>query len=150
MTAPQVDPRTAGWTADDGTFGARLALIRQRMQWGNVKEAAIACGLPPESWRTWERDGVAPRRIVDIAEQIAAKTGCDYLWLLTGRRVERPVVVTAGAQGTTTGPKVRIPQTTKPHSPLSRTLPRQATRRPARVEPMIAEVMPDFLVAELS
>jgi len=71
-------------TAD--TFGARLALVRQRMGWGNVKEAALACGAPVESWRNWERDGARPRNIVDIAERIAERTGCDFYWLLTGPR----------------------------------------------------------------
>lgn len=74
-----------GWVADDGTFGARLALIRQHQSWGNVKEAAMACGIPVESWRTWERDGVKPRDYVAIVEQISAYTRCDYGWLLDGR-----------------------------------------------------------------
>lgn len=70
--------------ADASSFGARLALIRQRMGWGNVKTAAEQCGLPPESWRTWERDGVEPRRLTTIAMTIATRTGCDYLWLVHG------------------------------------------------------------------
>lgn len=73
------------WTANDGTFGARLALIRQRMEWGNVKEAAVACGIPVESWRAWERDGVLPRRYFEICEQIARVTNCDYGWLVDRR-----------------------------------------------------------------
>lgn len=77
-------PDTRGWTANDNTFGARLALIRQRMGWGNVTEAANACGLPVESWRNWERDGMEPRRIRAVAQTIAAVTGCDFLWLLLG------------------------------------------------------------------
>jgi len=72
---------------DDSTFGARLALVRQRMGWGNVREAAVACGIPPESWRTWERDNVAPRRVVEMASLIADRTGCDYGWLLAGPRM---------------------------------------------------------------
>lgn len=72
------------WIADASTFGARLALIRQRMGWGNVKEAAVACGLPVESWRNWERDGMEPRRLITIAMTIATRTGCDYLWLVHG------------------------------------------------------------------
>jgi hypothetical protein len=72
------------WIPDDSTFGARLALIRQRMGWGNVKEAATACGLPTESWRTWERDGVEPRGLTRIARQIADRSGCSYPWLLDG------------------------------------------------------------------
>ena len=84
-TADQLTAR--GWTADDSTFGARLALIRQHMAWGNVKEAATACGIPAESWRTWERDGVTPRRLVEIAGIIADRTGCDFGWLVAGPRL---------------------------------------------------------------
>lgn len=74
-----------GWTADDRTFGARLALIRQHKGWGNVKEAALACRIPVESWRTWERDGVEPRNYLAVVEQISANTRCDYGWLRDGR-----------------------------------------------------------------
>lgn len=77
----------ARWVPDDSTFGARLALVRQHMGWGNVKEAADACGLPVESWRRWERDGRAPRDIVEIADTISERTGCDFGWLLAGRRL---------------------------------------------------------------
>lgn len=75
------------WTANDATFGARLALIRQRMGWGNVKEAAMACGIPPESWRSWERDGVMPHgsRYFQLCEQISRVVGCDYGWLVDRR-----------------------------------------------------------------
>ena len=73
-----------GWIADDSTFGARLALVRQRMGWTNVKEAATACGLPAENWRRWERGETEPRRIVTIAMTIATRAGCDYLWLVHG------------------------------------------------------------------
>lgn len=83
MTTTTVE-RRSGWIADDSTFGARLALVRQKKAWGNVKEAATACGLPVESWRNWERDNVVPRRVVTIAKVISMATGCDYLWLLLG------------------------------------------------------------------
>lgn len=76
-----------GWFADDSTFGARLALVRQRMGWGNVAEAAEACGFAAGSWRNWERDGRIPRDQVSIARRISIRTGCDYDWLLDGRRV---------------------------------------------------------------
>jgi|SRR2546423_3648057 len=79
--------QTPAWIPTDDTFGARLALVRQKMGWGNVKEAALACGLPPESWRTWERDNVTPRRVVQIARRIAERTGADYGWLLDGPRL---------------------------------------------------------------
>lgn len=84
MTVEAAPPDQQGWTPTDSTFGARLALIRQRMAWGNVKEAAEACGLPAENWRRWERDGIEPRRLTTIAMTIATRTGCDYLWLVHG------------------------------------------------------------------
>ncbi len=79
-----VEQRSQGWIADDASFGARLALVRQRMGWTNVKEAAVACGLPAENWRRWERGGAEPRRLVTIAMTIATRTGCDFLWLVHG------------------------------------------------------------------
>jgi hypothetical protein len=72
------------WIPDDATFGARLALIRQRMGWGNLKEAALACGLPVQSWRAWERDNVSPRNYPFICQTIAEVTGCDFDWLMRG------------------------------------------------------------------
>jgi len=51
------------------------------MGWGNVKEAALACGVPVESWRNWERDGRLPRDIIGVCRAIAAKTGADPTWL---------------------------------------------------------------------
>src|SRR5258705_513692 len=40
-TATDTQPDSiGGWIADDGTFGARLVLIRQRMGWTNISEAA--------------------------------------------------------------------------------------------------------------
>lgn len=70
-----------GWGPDDAEFGARLALVRQRMGWGNVKEAALACGLPVESWRNWERDGRKPRDYIAVCQKISARTGADLSWL---------------------------------------------------------------------
>lgn len=89
MTQAPEQSTARGWMPDDSTFGARLALVRQHMKWGNVREAAVECGLPPESWRTWERDGVEPRRIVEIASLISNRTGCDYGWLLAGPRLRQ-------------------------------------------------------------
>ena len=84
MTTDAGTQQAAPWTADASTFGARLALVRQHMGWGNVKTAAEKCGLPVESWRNWERDGVEPRRLTTIAMTIASVAGCDYLWLVHG------------------------------------------------------------------
>jgi transcriptional regulator with XRE-family HTH domain len=85
----------SGWVATDAAFGARLALIRQRMGWGNTKEAALACGLPVQSWRGWERDNRAPRDFIGTCQKIADATGCDLIWL-------------AGLDGTR--PKVELPR----------------------------------------
>jgi hypothetical protein len=150
MTTTPVQPKTSGWTADDGTFGARLALIRQRMQWGNVKEAALACGVPVESWRTWERDGRVPRNIVQIARQISEQTGCDYLWLLIGQQVEGSAVVSSsGNTGQTTVPTLETPVRPTLNSHPKRAVPSASSRRPARTIPFIAELMPDTPSPEL-
>jgi hypothetical protein len=84
MTQAPEQSTAKGWRPDDSSFGARLALVRQHMKWGNVAEAAKACGVPVESWRTWDRDSVVPRRIVEMAGLIADASGCDYEWLLSG------------------------------------------------------------------
>lgn len=80
-----VDIAVEPWTATDASFGARLALIRQRMGWGNVKLAAFRCGIPAQSWRTWERDHVLPRDYIVTCGIIAEATGCDYGWLVDRR-----------------------------------------------------------------
>src|SRR6188768_3176818 len=86
MTAVQGEPRPAnleqGWTVDDSTFGARLALVRQRMQW-NIKEAARECGIAAASWGTWE-NGAMPRRYTEMCRLIADRTGADLTWLVMG------------------------------------------------------------------
>lgn len=111
MTAVHGEPRPAntgqGWTVDDSTFGARLALIRQRMQW-NLKEAARECGIPAATWGLWE-NGAMPRRYTEMCRLIANRTGCDYLWLLDGPRLS------AGA-GT---PNSRLTQLIHPVSPVA-------------------------------
>ncbi len=75
-------PAERGWTPDDSRFGTRLAMIRQAMGWGNTREAAIACGLPVESWRGWERDNRLPRDYATVCRKIAAQTGVDIVWLM--------------------------------------------------------------------
>jgi transcriptional regulator with XRE-family HTH domain len=69
---------------DDSEFGARLALVRQRMRW-NIKEAAKECGLPAASWASWE-NGAMPRKYTEVCEKVAERTGADYLWLMAGSR----------------------------------------------------------------
>lgn len=142
MTEMVTSTRT-GWTADDSTFGARLALVRQRMGWGNLKEAAVACGLPPESWRRWERDGRSPRDVLEIASLIAERTGCDYGWLLAGSRLTTYAANRAGL-----GPEANS-RKSRPAGPTSRTgpighpkraTPDPATRRPARLPLALAKI----------
>lgn len=72
------------WIPSDDTFAARLAMIRHQMGW-NLKEAALACGFPPGSWREWELRGRDPRGLAGIAERIAQRTGADEYWLMTGK-----------------------------------------------------------------
>lgn len=74
---------SAPWVPNDSTWGARLALIRQRMKWTNVAQAARECGIPADSWRNWE-EGMEPRRLVTIAMAIATRTGVDVDWLVYG------------------------------------------------------------------
>jgi hypothetical protein len=83
MTQATPDVAPDRWVPDDLTFGARLALVRQRMGWGNVAQAARECGVPTDSWRNWE-EGMEPRRIVTICMAIAARTGADIDWLVYG------------------------------------------------------------------
>ena len=79
----QIDTRVK-WVPRDDTFGARLALVRQRFGW-NMKEAALACGLPQNSWVEWETKNRSPRNLADVAEKISEYTGADDYWLMTGR-----------------------------------------------------------------
>ncbi len=71
------------------TFGGRLALVRQHFGW-NVKEAAVRCRVPVETWRGWERDHTQPRRYLEVCRTIAQATGASYDWLLDGRRIPTP------------------------------------------------------------
>ena len=120
-----VATKPQAWVPSIETFGARLALVRQRMGWGNVKLAAEKCSLPAESWRTWERDGIAPRHLTTIAMQIAGATGVDYLWLVHG-----PGRGGAGGDGSLT---LRYPFTDEgPDTRRDALEPRVLTRRNPR------------------
>ena len=77
----QVDIR---WVPRVDSLGARLALVRHTMGW-NIKEAALACGLPQGSWREWELNGRDPRGLERAAARISERTGCDEYWLMTGK-----------------------------------------------------------------
>jgi hypothetical protein len=71
------------WVPSYTDFGARLAAVRWGMRW-NIKEAALACQIPPQSWRQWELGEVLPRDISTVARRIAERTGVDFLWMLSG------------------------------------------------------------------
>lgn len=71
------------WIPTADTFGARLAQIRHVMDW-NAKEAALACGVAPQNWREWETSDRHPRNYEGICKQIAERTKCDLIWLMTG------------------------------------------------------------------
>lgn len=71
------------WEPED-TFGARLALIRQRFHW-NVTEASAATGIPAATWTKWE-EGSQPRDYIGTCEKIAASVGCSTKWLVEGHR----------------------------------------------------------------
>jgi transcriptional regulator with XRE-family HTH domain len=71
------------WVPAIESFGARLVLIRHEMGW-NAKEAALACGIAAQNWREWEQSGRRPRDYEGICKQIAARTKCDLIWLMTG------------------------------------------------------------------
>lgn len=84
MTLTAGPTRSAtGWTVDTSTFRARLALVRNQMEW-NIKEAARECGLTGATWRLWELEGALPRDIVTVSKKISTRTGCDFLWLVHG------------------------------------------------------------------
>lgn len=84
-----------GFRPDASTFGARLALLRQHQGWGNVKEAALACGLPSQSWRNWERDGRLPRDYMAVCQQIAEYSGVDLDWLIGGDELRHTHALTS-------------------------------------------------------
>ncbi len=73
----------AHWVPDVASFGTRLVLVRHQMGW-NAKEAALACGISPQSWRDWELFGRKPRDYEGVCKQIAERTQCDLIWLMTG------------------------------------------------------------------
>jgi len=81
MAMTETTPNAEPWVPDD-TFGARLALIRQRLHL-NVKQAAELCELNYQSWHNWEH-GSLPRDVYETAEKIAGATGCSQRWLLLG------------------------------------------------------------------
>lgn len=91
---PMLTPAPEPWIPEN-TFGARLALIRQHWGW-NVKEAALACGLDPQSWRNWEGEKGC-RTFEDTTRKIARAAGCDLGWLRGVGRGPSGLTVTHGS-----------------------------------------------------
>lgn len=81
MTAVPNDSNV-NWVPDTDQFSNRLAVLRHAMGW-NVKEAALACRIAPQSWRDWE-DGKQPRNYGESCSKISERTGCDLVWLMSG------------------------------------------------------------------
>ena len=71
------------WIPSTSDFAARLVLVRHEMGW-NLKEAALACGAKPQSWREWELESRKPRDYEKVCRQIAERSGCNLVWLMTG------------------------------------------------------------------
>lgn len=111
-------------------------MVRQHMGWGNVTAAANACGIPVETWRTWERDNVSPQNYQTVCRQIAERTGCDLVWL-SGMIARQPMVryeptSRSGSRNASRPPDNRPSARPSPgsHGPDRRTvrLPRPAPR----------------------
>ena len=92
MTSPQQHDET--WVPPL-TFAAKLALIRHSKGW-NLKQAALACGFPPQSWRGWEIQGRLPHDIRAVARRIELRTGLTKGWLLADEVLidQEPTTVT--------------------------------------------------------
>ena len=71
------------WIPSTSDFAARLVLVRHEMGW-NLKEAALACGVKPQSWREWELENRKPRDYEGVCRQIAESSGCNLGWLMMG------------------------------------------------------------------
>lgn len=128
--------QTQPWIPNDDTLGARLALVRWRMGW-NMKQAALAVGVPAATWRLWEAENAQPRNLVEIAERIADRVNCDFDWLLRGQRVPGrkgrqstdETLVVAGQPRAKRAGKV----TTQPSGPLTGVAPSPGFPRTVRI-----------------
>jgi transcriptional regulator with XRE-family HTH domain len=138
MTTP-VEAQAQGWIGTDDTFGARLALIRQRMGW-NIAEAARECGLGTENWRLWEQAGRTPSKLVTIAMAIATRSGCDYLWLVHGPQRGGAVRTTSFLPGARVIGTIGTKRPTR-NRPIERSSVRsQSTTRPVQqTRPLVRE-----------
>ena len=103
------------WVPTAAEFATRLALVRHRMGW-NAKEAALACGVSAQSWREWELQGRRPRDYENVCKQIAARTGVDLVWLMTGIDRRGPNGP-GGGLPTDPGPNLLLPRVDSNHEP---------------------------------
>ncbi len=77
------------WIPDTNDFASRLVLVRHKMGW-NLKEAALACGVKAQSWREWELESRKPRDYEGVCRQVADRSGCNLIWLMTGYGSNQP------------------------------------------------------------
>jgi hypothetical protein len=68
------------------TFGARLAVLRQKLGGWNVARVSRLCGIDDQSWRNWEAGGGC-QDMEKVCRKISEATGCPYVWLMTGTTV---------------------------------------------------------------
>lgn len=138
MTASvqETSAQTQPWIPSDDTFGARLALVRWRMGW-NMKEAALAVGVPAATWRLWEIENAQPRNLVEVSERIAERVNCDFDWLLRGQRIPgrqgRQTTDRILAVAARTRPARRGKVTTQPSGPFPTSAPSSGFPRTARI-----------------
>lgn len=152
------------------TFANRLILSRVHAGWLTVKEAAERCGLNYGSWSNWER-GARPRDLLDVVGKVAEGLRIDEEWLLfggpllgaKGREVRRHAkkgrgVNTTWYAGQTSGlpsgdgrvtggrPKGRNDVTRPPASSASPAVQDGRSRRPVRINPVLAADQVDVLI----
>lgn len=84
MMGSMASQSAPGWVPNTTTdFKMRLRILRLALRW-TLLDAEHHTGIKKERWSSWE---TGRYRVVDqesIARQIAAVTGVDVVWLLTG------------------------------------------------------------------
>ena len=109
-------------TVPADTFDHRLMLARSHAGKLTIQDAALKCGLSPQSWSNWEK-GMRPHDKVEVAQVVADGLNIDRDWLLHGGPLTKPE------------PPVRSRRTVRLTYPRRSIRPGdQARRRPQRVD----------------
>ncbi len=82
MTINAEQTTITDWVPSTDTFGARLALVRQKMGW-NQKQASEECDLSINAWARYEDEG-GVADLIGTVRKIVSRTGVNEMWLLTG------------------------------------------------------------------